>query len=417
MRQTQPTDAAVTTTSGQNGKIGEDIMKAEFEVAGQKVELDTSEMESRINSNVKTMMEAYKADLVSWEKNQKKERGGKGVIETFSPDAKKAVVEEFQKGERCNPQVIKEQWTIAVPFYAQNELAGHLRDYVFVTDVVKGKPGETVNIPYIKDVLFEHVTTKTGTFAGHTGLVNVQTTTLHESGAYYDAYYGDIEKIDSNMLDELNRVFAHAAIRAEDRDIVDLLSVSTTADYSSPGATTRIFGGEDSTTGAILGDTLSSFKAGWIADGLAKLMQRGKEVRPGECILVIGAQNYGALLKELTASTPAAYTRGDIIQRGMVEDYLGVKIVPVGHAPFEGSSAPIAGGVTPTTVGCVYLMRPKRAIALAPKRDILIETDKLIHLRQLRIAASHTYGVLALDESEIVRFRTKFGDMQPVTHA
>jgi len=389
-------------------------MKAEFEVAGQKVELDTSEMEERINSNVAKKMEAYKAELKNWEATRP-ERGGKGVIEAFSPDAKKAVVEEFQKGEGCNPHIIKEQWTIAVPFYAARELAGHLRDYVFVTDVVKGKPGETVNIPYIKDVEFEHVTTKTGTFAGHTGLVNVQTTTLHESGAYYDAYYGDIEKIDSNMLDELNRVFAHAAIRSEDRDLVDLLAVSTTADYCSPGATTRVFNGEDDTLGAILGDTLSSFKASWIADGLAKLMQRGKEVRPGECILVIGAKNYGALLSELVASTPAAYTRGDIIQRGMVEDFLGVKIVPVGHAPREGGATPITGG--PTTIGCVYLLRPKRALALAPKRDILIETDKLIHLRQLRIAASHTYGVLALDESEIVRFRTKFGDMQPVTHA
>ena len=243
----------------------------------------------------------------------------------------------------------------------------------------------------------------------------MQTTTLHESGAYYDAYYGDIEKIDSNMLDELNRVFAHAAIRAEDRDLIDLLAVATTADFNSPGATTRMAMGEDSTTGAILGDTLSAFQSNWIADGLAKLMQRGKEVRPGECILIIGAKNYGALLSELADSTPAAYARSDILQQGMLEDYLGVKIVPVGYAPYEGSATPITGG--PTTVGCVYLIRPKRALALAPKRDILIETDKLIATRQLKIAASHTYGVLALDESEIVRFRTMYGDMQPVAHA
>jgi len=112
-------------------------LKAEFEVSGQKVELDTSEMESRINANTKRMMEQYNKELIEWKKNQP-EKGGKGVVEAFSPDAKKAVVEEFQKGEQCNPHKIREQWTIAVPFYAAKELAGHLRDYVFVTDVVKG---------------------------------------------------------------------------------------------------------------------------------------------------------------------------------------------------------------------------------------------------------------------------------------
>jgi len=49
-----------------------------------------------------------------------------------------------------------------------------------------------------------------------------------------------------------------------------------------------------------------------------------------------------------------------------------------------------------------WLFRPKRALALAPKRDILIETDKLIATRQLRIAASHTYGVVAIDYTEAV---------------
>jgi hypothetical protein len=273
---------------------------------------------------------------------------------------------------------------------------------------VKGKPGETVNIPYVKGIEFQHVAAKTGTFTVKTDLINVLTTTLHESGAYYDAYYGDIEKIDSNMLDELNRVFAHAAIRSEDRDLIDLLAVATTADYCSPGATTR-----NSFTD-ILGDTLSGFQSSWVADGLAKLMQRGKEVHPGECILIIGPQNYGDLLSQLVESTPVAYARSDIMQKGLVEDFLGVKIVPVGYDPYEGSSTPITGG--PTTIGCVYLVRSKRALAVAPKRDILIETDKLIATRQLRIAASHTFGVVSLDDSEAVRFRTKYGDIQPVAH-
>jgi hypothetical protein len=377
-------------------------MKAEAEINGQTIEIDTEGMEKRINENVDAKMAKYMEQLKSYDA-EKQKSNGKGVVEAFSPDRKTKILEEFKKGEQGNYNIVKEQWTIAVPFYAARELAGHLRDFVWVTDAIKGKAGEVVNIPYVKDIEFEHTTPKTGALTAKTGLINVQTTTLHESGAYYDAYYGDIEKIDSNMLDELNRVFAHAAIRAEDADLIDLLSVPTTADFCSPGAGTR------NPFTDILGSTLSAFASSWIADGLALLMARGKEVRPGECILIIGAQNYGALLKELVKSTPAAYARSDIIQQGLLEDYLGVKIVPVGHEPFE-VPAVVA---TPTTVGCVYLIRPKRALALAPKRDILIETDKLIDQRQLRIAGSHTYGVVTLDESEIVRFRTCYNDVQP----
>lgn len=113
-------------------------MKAEFEVQGQTVEIDTSEMEQRISEEIGGKLKEYFKQLKTWQEKQPV-HGGKGVVEAYMPTEKKAaVVEEFQKGERCNPQKIKEQWTIAVPKFAQYELAGHLRDYVWVTDVVKG---------------------------------------------------------------------------------------------------------------------------------------------------------------------------------------------------------------------------------------------------------------------------------------
>jgi hypothetical protein len=52
------------------------------------------------------------------------------------------------------------------------------------------------------------------------------------------------------------------------------------------------------------------------------------------------------------------------------------------------------------------MMRGRRAVALAPKRELLIETDKQIATRKLRIAASHTFGVKILDFKEIVRIWT-----------
>jgi hypothetical protein len=380
-------------------------MKAEAEVNGQVIEIDTEGMEKRITEQLNAQFKPVMEELKSLKEDKQK-----GVVEAFDADKKKAVVEELRKGAAADIQKIKEQWTICVPNYANNELAGHLRDYVFVTDVVKGKAGETVNIPYVKDIEFEHVTVKTGTFTAKTGLINVLTTTLHESGAYYDAYYGDIEKIDSNMLDELNRVFAHAAINAEDTDLVHVLDSKTTADMVSPGGTTRTTFGESTTgdvsqDGVILGNTNSEFKAHWVARGLTKYAIRGKEARPGEVILILGPKHYRDLLVELSTSQPLAFAKGNssAITTGMLEDYLGVKIVVVKH---PGKQEGVTGSTN--SFEAAYMIRPKRALALAPKRDILIETDKLIATRQLRLTGSHTYGVSALDPTEIVKFITKY---------
>jgi len=250
------------------------------------VEVDFTEMEERIidrvDKTVKPMFERYIKEY----KTMAPDKKGKGVVEGFDPqlhEQRKAVlVEEFKKGERLDPHRINEQWTVCVPKYAIYEVAGHLRDYVFVTDIVKGKPGETVNIPYVNDIEFEDAATPhTSAWAGKSGLINVLTTTLKESGTYYDAYYGDIEKIDSNMLEELNRVFAHAAVRSEDRQLIALINSATSGQFLSEG------GGTDSLSPLLVGTSNSAFALHFISDALCALMRRGKEVHPGECILYV----------------------------------------------------------------------------------------------------------------------------------
>lgn len=123
-------------------------MKAEAEVNGQTIEMDFSEVESRLLKQLsgenKQLMEKYFAE------RDAKAAQSKGIVENFTDEdkAKKTtVVEEFRKGGKCDAQKIKEQWTITIPKYATNELAGHLRDFVWVTDVVKGEKGEDVNLP------------------------------------------------------------------------------------------------------------------------------------------------------------------------------------------------------------------------------------------------------------------------------
>jgi hypothetical protein len=380
-------------------------MKAQADVNGQVIEIDTEGMEKRITENISASMTKQMEQLKLPVKDS-----GKGIVEAFSSDKKAVILEELRKGGNADIVKLKEQWTICVPNFATKELAGHLRDYVFVTDAVKGKAGEVVNIPYVRDIAFDHLTVKSSTIPQRSGLISVLTTTLHESGAYYDAYYGDIEKIDSNMLDELNRVFAHAAIRSEDEDLIHIMDDVTTADMVSVSGESRTLFGESTTgfvsqEGVILGNSGSAFKAQWVARGLSKFAIRGKEARPGEVILILGPKHYRDLLVELSTSQPLSFAKGgqSAISTGMLEDYLGVKIVVVGH---PGKMNTPTGSTNSFEVA--YMIRPKRTLALAPKRDILIETDKIIDARQLRITGSHTYGVVVLDPTEIVRILTKY---------
>jgi len=394
-----PENAAVTPMRRETGKQVKTKMKAEFETGGQKVEVDFSDMEKRLEGKMQKYFEQLEHTVT-----EQKDKNGKGVVEAYLGDEKKnTILEEFKKGERMDAGKIREQWTVTIP-KARAELAGHLRDFVWVTDIVKGAKGETVNIPYVYDIDFVREATPHtgGSLTGKTGLINVLTTTLHEAGAYYDAYYGDIEKIDGNMLDELNRVFAHAAVRAEDEDLVGMLNTLTLEKMSSRSG--------DSQIGALyVGTTCSTMDADLIIDALGVLMARGKEVHPGECIAVMTGPIWAELMKDIIGSTPLVTADSRAAATGILESLLGVKIVVVG-CDTKSHVATLQPGAS--SYNMCYLMRPKRALALAPKRDILIETDKLIKERQLRIAGSHTYGTCAIDPTEVVVIRT---DADPVT--
>lgn len=358
---------------------------------GTVVEVDFSGMEERITANLKKNQESFIKNI----KEAATQPQGKGIVEAISKDDRTRVIEYFENIHSPHGN-IHEQWTIVVPVATQYEIAGHLRDYVFVTDVIKGKQGDTVNIPYVKDLEFEDVAPAAG-FAGTTDLISTTTTTLNEAGTYSDIDYGDIEKIDANLLDELNRVFAAAAVRSEDRDLMKLLDAGTTSQFGGADGYCDV---GDLTVALV--DT--HFKAEWIADAIGEMLKKGKSVSPGDCILWMTPVAYQSLLKEMVSSQVFAYARGDIVSKGMIEELLGVKIVVGGYETRNDSAIGVSNAGTSYEV--CYLMRPKRALALAPKRDILIETDRIIKTRKLTITGSHTYGVAVLDMTEAVRIWT-----------
>jgi len=369
------------------------------------VEIDFSELEERMKRDMKTELkpyfEQYMQKLKETDGWKNAEKHGKGIVEAYIPKDRKAkVLEELRKGKRANFNIVNEQWTIVLPKYRVAEVAAHLRDFVYVTEAIKGKQGDVVNIPYVKDTEFEFVTVGTGSFSVKTGLVSTLTTTLVEAGAYYDAYYSDIEKIDSNLLDELNGVFAHAAVRSEDEKMLNLLCNGTTSAWGETklgAAAKQLYVGETNFAAA------STFAVSWIADAIGKLIEKGKDINPGELILVLNSSMYITLLKKLSATTNTAiaYAMPTVWTKGMIESYLGVRIIVSGYEMRTMSGSGLTNDET--SYQCAFLMRSKRCLALAPKREILIETDKQIAARTLRIVASHTFGSAILDQTESVK--------------
>jgi len=205
---------------------------------------------------------------------------------------------------------------------------------------------------------------------------------------YYDLPYYLLERINQNLLQELNSVFINAAVRAEDEEIMTLVVAETKSNFA--GQVGRSTGG-------------AYFYAANIAQAIGKLKAAGKDVTPGQCVAYLTGNAYSALLEELVASSVIAYAVPGIVTQGIIEQYLGVKIVVGGYTPRLCRTSGATG-----TVDVCFLMRGRRAVVLAPKREILIETQKQVAERELRIVPSHTFAIDLLDSGEIVRILTSF---------
>jgi HK97 family phage major capsid protein len=337
-------------------------------------------------TGLEKVMESWKNDFIKSFKEAKNE--GKGVV-AAGPDTSK-LLESLHK-VKDNEWKMTEQWTIVIPNYTTKETAAHLRDYVFVSNILTNEPGDVANIPYVKDFDFEILGSVGAAFAAETtGIISSFTTTLYEAGAWTDVPYYLIERIDQNLLDELNGKFSRAAVRAEDKEIMTLIEAGSNTNFA--GNVTRLTGDE-------------YFYASNITKAMGLLLNAGKEVNPGECVLYLTGPAYGALLSELVASQVIAYAVPSVVTKGKVEELLGVKLVVGGYRPSQQRTNAATG-----TVDLCYLMRGKRAVALAPKRELLMETDKQTSTRKLRVTGSHTFALKVLDFKEIVRIWTSHVD-------
>lgn len=345
---------------------------------GETLKLDFSGLKEALIENQTAMFTELKEAL------RQTDKGGKGMVGGGA--SKEKLIESLKKVREDNWH-LTEQWTVVVPNYRSKETSAGLRDYVWVSEIIKDEPGDTANIPYVRDADFEQLAAVGNAFNTETtGLISSITTTLYEAGLWSDVDYYLIEKINQNLLDELNHMLANAAVRAEDEKIMTLVVAGTSTNFA---------GDIGRKTGA------AYFYAANVAQALRSLLYAGKKARPGECVLYMTAYAYGALLEELAASQVISNADPKIITTGEIEQYLGVGIVVGGYRPTQQRTNAATG-----TCDLCFMMRGKRAVALAPKRELLIETDKQISARKLRIAASTTFGVKVMDFKEIVRIWT-----------
>jgi len=367
--------------TNQEEKVKESIAVGKME-DGTVLELDMSKILENVDTTVQERMKKYMEEVKEYYQKDKDSANGKGLVEErLGPKASK-LIEQFRNVSQAD---ITEQWSVVIPNYTTKELAGHLRDYVWITDATKGHPGDTVYIPYVKDFDLTTSTTVGDDCAAVTSIISETSTTLKEGSAYTDVGYHIIEKYDQNLLDEVNKAFVRAAVRCEDYNLMAALHAAS--------SNTQFAGKMDRDTYAT-----AAFVASWLPDAIGYLLAAGKDVKPGDCVLWMHAKAYTALIKELVAANAFTVARPDVVQNGLLTDYLGVRLVIGGLMPCKARQGTGTGTCYPA-----YLMRAKRCLALAPKRELLIETDRLIKEKDLRIAASHTFGVKVLDFKEAVQ--------------
>jgi hypothetical protein len=336
----------------------------------------------------------------------------KGILESLKPTAPpqgKGLVMPTEKASKLVESLqqvrkegwkLEEQWTVVIPGVRTHELRANLRDYVYVSEILKEEPGDVLNVPYVSDVDFQACSAVGDAFTttwAEASLVSVVTTTMYEAGRYADLSYATIEKINQNLLEEINSVMAVAAVRAEDAKIMSLIEAGTGTNFAGD---MRWKGGVGKSTGT-LWSAAANFYSSNIPQALNILLSKGKRVTPDQCVLYLTPAAYGALLTEIAASQVFAFASPALINQGVVEKLLGVGIVIGGYRPSQQRTNNATG-----TCDLCFLMRGPRAVILAPKRELLVETQKQIATRKLRITASHTFGVKILDFKEIVRIWT-----------
>ena len=337
---------------------------------------EENEAPSGTGADVKPVGEAVKPSPQPGAEHVSAGEVGKEVRKMAEP--KGLVVEESRARvlENIKRGSLREQWE--KPVSLPTAPAARIASFVLKSEAVEGKPGDIVNIPYVKDFDLDVLASVGDALTPKTGLYGTVQTTLREAAATTNIPYADVEKLTEDLLARLEEKFNDGALRAVDKHILDTLI----SDANIPEM--------DKSTATV------DFDADWIVEALSKIIQQGKAVNPGDCILVINAKMYEALLKDIAGTQPLTFARPDVIQKGVLTEFMGVNILISNYLPEYDSS---------THKKSAYLIH-KNAIVFAPKRELLLETQRDTAARSIKLTGSLTFGIAILDDKAICEIKT-----------
>lgn len=277
---------------------------------------------------------------------------------------------------------LKEQWT--KPLALPKAPAANLLAYLQVTDALSNeKPGDTVNIPYVKS--FKAAAPSGGiggTLSEATGIIGSVSATVGEVGRYTQVGYHEVEKFTEAIIARLEEKFEQALIRGMDEAVYKTLE--SMGEAGSP--TINVL---DKSSAVVF------FDADWIADALLEMGKDEKSMAPGEYVLVISPHMYNDLYKDIASSQALVYARPDVVREGLVSEFMGVPILVSVDLPTHASNAYWA------------FMIHRDSITVAPKREMLIETEKDTVARKIKITGTATFAHAVVDGDSICGIKTK----------
>jgi len=275
-------------------------------------------------------------------------------------------------------------------------LLANLGDHVKVYPQVKGAPGDRIKVPKMASIEFTELSEGTAPSEATVAIDAVEVT-LKEYGAMAKITYSVLEDITGDVVRELEQNFVEAAKMAEDAYILSKLDAIPDDDLAA-----HLWGGD--ATGYTDIDAGDVMTPSLIAKAIGAIMQRGYVVKPGSLVLVVHSKQYEDRLKNEQFTNASRLGSPDVVKTGRITSYMGVDIVVSNKVPVTE-----AGSVDDTNpVVDVYhaFIMPKDVVVLAPKRELLIETEKLTGERVLQITASHRFGAEVLFPDAVVRIST-----------
>lgn len=326
------------------------------------VQVDIESVLKRIDEK----FEALKRELTL-----KAEVGGKGEVIAPREDHRKRIVEALKYGKN-----IREQWETPINLLSAPTAA--IATFVQRSKEISGRMGDVVYIPYVKDFDMDIISPVGGSLTEKTDLYGVVQTTLKEVAAYTTIPYFDLEKLSEDLLAELEARFSKSALRAVDKVILDTLI----ADANIPEL--------NKSTAAV------NFDADWIAEALGVIAQQGKSIEPQDFLLVISPAMYIDLYKDIASSQALVYARPDIVKDGLVAEFMGVRILVSSYLPKHDAV---------NHKRSAYMIH-KNAIVFAPKRELLIETERDTVNRKVKLTGSYTFGIAVVDNKAVCEIKT-----------